>query len=74
MSNIDTDKAICLAEQHKTEMADLGYHPSRKEVGQHVWHNMSVDDRAEIMETVGDAPTIHRRYSACIDYVTEMVG
>ena len=73
MSNIDTDNAIRLAEQHKTEMAEFGYKPSRKEVAVYVWHNMSVDDRVEIMEAVGNASTLHRRYSACIDYVTEMV-
>ena len=73
MSNLDTIKARKIADQHKKDMAQFGYKPTRREVGQHVWHDITPDERAEVMELVGGAKTSHRRYVMCVDYIAGLV-
>jgi len=67
-------KIIDIAKQHKEECAkDFGYVPSPMEIAQHVWHNISVDDRVKIMDTADKGSSISSRYRNCLKAIANLI-
>ena len=67
-------KIIEIAKQHKeVSVRDFGYLPSPMEVAQHVWHNISVDDRVKIMDTAGKSTSINSRYKNCLKVIANSI-
>ena len=62
-----------IANRHREEMADFGYQPSAIEVAQHVWHSVSPDVRAKIMDAASDGKTINARYKNCLKVIAESI-
>ena len=59
---MNTSKFREIAQNHAAEMADFEYTPGAKELAQHVWQNITPDERAEIMEITGVTGNLHKSY------------
>ena len=66
-------KANEIAKSHRADMEGFGYTPSVLELAQHVWHSITPDERAEVMEVSARGRTIHQTYKNCLDQVARML-